>query len=105
MTSRRNFIRNTALVGAGMSVLPNLASAMYTPTIKEELNVGLIGVGLRGTNHLRNLLLRSDVRITALCDVDPERITIGKKLLAEAGKKALDHKEELANSVSRILGS
>lgn len=88
MTSRRNFIRNTALVGAGMSVLPNLASAMYTSTIKEELNVGLIGVGLRGTNHLRNLLLRSDVRITALCDVDPERITIGKKLLAEAGKKA-----------------
>ncbi len=88
MTSRRNFIRNTALVGAGMSVLPNLASAMYTSNLKEELNVGLIGVGLRGTNHLRNLLLRSDVRITALCDVDPERITIGKKLLAEAGKKA-----------------
>ncbi len=88
MNSRRNFIRNTAIVGAGMSVLPNLASAMYTPNTKEELNVGLIGVGLRGTNHLRNLLLRTDVRITALCDVDPERITLGKKLLAEAGKKA-----------------
>jgi len=88
MTSRRNFIRNTAIVGAGMSVLPNLASAIYAPKPKEVLNVGLIGVGLRGTNHLRNLLLRADVRITALCDVDPERITLGKKLLAEAGKKA-----------------
>jgi len=87
MTSRRKFIRNTALASAGMSVLPNLASAMYAPKLKEVLNVGLIGVGLRGTNHLRNLLLRTDVRITALCDVDPERITLGKKLLAEAGKK------------------
>ncbi|WP_297764621.1 Gfo/Idh/MocA family oxidoreductase [uncultured Muriicola sp.] len=88
MTSRRSFIRNTAIVGAGMGVLPNLASAMYITNAKEELNVGLIGVGLRGTNHLRNLILRTDVRITALCDVDPERITLGKKLLAEAGKKA-----------------
>ncbi|NNJ89110.1 MAG: Gfo/Idh/MocA family oxidoreductase [Eudoraea sp.] len=88
MNSRRNFIRNTAIVSAGMSVLPNLASAIYPANIKEELNVGLIGVGLRGTNHLRNLLLRSDVQITALCDVDPERISIGKKLLADAGKKS-----------------
>ncbi len=88
MTSRRNFIRNTAIVGAGMSVLPNLASAMYAPKPKEVLNVGLIGVGLRGTNHLTNLLLRTDVQVTALCDIDPERITLGKKLLAEAGKKA-----------------
>jgi len=88
MTSRRHFIRNTAIVGAGISVLPNLASAMYTPDTKKELNVGLIGVGLRGTNHLRNLLSRTDVQITALCDVDPERLTLGKKLLSEAGKKA-----------------
>ena len=87
MNSRRNFIRNTAIVGAGMSVLPTMASAMYTPNSKEELNIGLIGVGLRGTNHLKNLLLRTDVRITALCDVDTERITLGKKLMAEAGKK------------------
>jgi predicted dehydrogenase len=88
MSSRRNFIRNTALATAGMSVLPTLASTMYAPSSKEELNVGLIGVGLRGTNHLQNLLLRTDVRVTALCDIDPERIALGKKLITEAGKKA-----------------
>ncbi len=88
MNSRRNFIRNTAIAGAGLSMLPNMTTAMYTSNSKEELNVGLIGVGLRGTNHLKNLLLRTDVRITALCDVDPERITLGQKLISEAGKKA-----------------
>jgi len=87
MSSRRKFIKNTAIVGAGISVLPNIASGFYPNTLKEILNVGLIGVGLRGTNHLRNLLMRSDVKVTAICDIDPNRIDIAKKTISEFGKK------------------
>ncbi|MCL4137162.1 UNVERIFIED_CONTAM: hypothetical protein GTU68_056609 [Idotea baltica] len=48
---------------------------------KEKLKVALIGVGLRGTNHLNNLLQREDVIITAICDIDPKRIEIAEKLI------------------------
>ncbi|NNK21352.1 MAG: Gfo/Idh/MocA family oxidoreductase, partial [Flavobacteriaceae bacterium] len=89
MTSRRQFIRNTAIAGAGMSIVPHWVSATQKPQDKiEELKVGLIGVGLRGTNHLQNLILRNDVRVTALCDIDADRIALCRNLIKEAGKNA-----------------
>jgi len=89
MTSRRQFIRNTAIAGAGMSIVPHWVSATQKSQDKiEELKVGLIGVGLRGTNHLQNLILRDDVRVTALCDIDADRIALCRNLIKEAGKNA-----------------
>ncbi|MBJ2173269.1 Gfo/Idh/MocA family oxidoreductase [Aureibaculum sp. A20] len=77
MNSRRNFIKKSAIVGAGISVLPNLTYGFSTK--KDKLKVALIGVGLRGTNHLTNLLQREDVVVTAICDVDPVRIKIAEE--------------------------
>ena len=88
MSNRRKFLKNTAIVGAGITVLPNIASGFYSKSYDEKLNVGLIGVGLRGTNHLSNLLMRSDVMVTAICDIDAERIGIAKKMIDESGNKA-----------------
>lgn len=51
----------------------------------EKLNIGIIGVGLRETNHLQNWLLRKDVNITAICDIDPSRVTHVKDLISKAG--------------------
>ncbi len=79
MISRRKFVRNSTLMGAGLYVLPGMLQAGVAP-VKEILKVGLIGVGLRGTNHLKNLLARDDVRVTAICDIDPARIAIAKDL-------------------------
>lgn len=88
MNSRRQFIRNSAMAGAGLSILPQMAMAVEGASQQGELRVGLIGVGLRGTNHLSNLLLRDDVRVTAICDVDPERITLCQSQIKEKGKSA-----------------
>ncbi|NNE02224.1 MAG: Gfo/Idh/MocA family oxidoreductase [Eudoraea sp.] len=88
MSNRRKFLKNTAIVGAGLTVLPNIASGFYGHSYDEKLRVGLIGVGLRGTNHLRNLLMRSDVLVTAICDVDAQRIAIANKHIDESGNKA-----------------
>ncbi|PIE49389.1 MAG: glycosyl hydrolase [Flavobacteriales bacterium] len=102
MNSRRTFIKNTAIVGAGLSVLPNFT---YSFSIKKEkLKVGLIGVGLRGTNHLTNLLNRDDVVITAICDIDSNRIKIAEKLIHDQkypkakifGKDEYDYRNLLA---------
>jgi predicted dehydrogenase len=85
MESRRNFIKKTGIAVAGLSVLPNLTFGMDEN--KDKLKVGLIGVGLRGTNHLNNLLLRNDVVITAICDIDPNRISLSLDLITKAGQK------------------
>ncbi len=85
MSSRRNFIKQTALVGTGISLAPHLALGNNSPHTDDKLNVALIGVGLRGTNHLNNLLNRDDVNITAICDIDPRRNTIALDLIAKAG--------------------
>ncbi|WP_282112694.1 Gfo/Idh/MocA family protein [Maribacter stanieri] len=102
MTTRRNFIRNTSIAGLGLIAVPGFANNSFSAV--DKLNVGLIGVGLRGTNHLQNLLLRKDVNVTAICDVDDNRIAIAKKHIADAKGKApkvfgtndLDYKNLLA---------
>ena len=60
-------------MGAGIALAPQLTFG-NTNSTKEILNIGLIGVGLRGTNHLNNLLSRDDCNITAICDIDDKRI-------------------------------
>ncbi|MCH9661912.1 MAG: Gfo/Idh/MocA family oxidoreductase [Bacteroidetes bacterium] len=87
MGSRRDFVKQTALAGAGISLVPHVALGNTSSNQLKTLNIGLIGVGLRGTNHLNNCLLRDDVNITAICDIDPRRNTIALDLIAKAGKK------------------
>ncbi|WP_108425359.1 Gfo/Idh/MocA family protein [Flagellimonas amoyensis] len=83
MDSRRTFIKKSTLAGIGLSIAPSFTYGHWSSN--EKLRIGMIGVGLRGTNHLSNLLLRKDVEITAICDVDPLRIDVAKKMIAEAG--------------------
>ena len=87
MSSRRQFIKQSAIAGAGLSMIPNTTFGMVTNTQKDILKIGLIGVGLRGTNHLNNVLNRDDVNVTAICDIDPNRITIALDRISKAGKK------------------
>lgn len=79
--SRRNFIKKTIIAGAGISVFPNFTYGLGSINKIDKLKVGLIGVGLRGIDHLNNLLDREDAIVTALCDIDPVRIQIAQKLL------------------------
>ena len=91
--SRRNFIKKTAILGAGISVLPTSTFGMTTSTQFKKLNLGFIGVGLRGTNHLLNVLNRDDVNVTAICDIDDKRIKI-----------ALDHIQKKDQSKPKVFG-
>jgi len=87
MNSRRDFVKQSAILGTGLALVPQLTLAS-NDNPKDNLNVGLIGVGLRGTNHLRNLLQRKDIAVTAICDIDPNRIRIAQDHIAKAGFKA-----------------
>ena len=83
--NRREFIKTSALAGIGATVAPNVL--MGTAIKKQKVRIGLIGVGLRGTDHLRNILERNDVLVPAICDINPERIEIAQSMLEKTGMK------------------
>ena len=82
---RRDFIKTTAIAGAGLAIAPSFAFGKRTPDSK--LRLGFIGVGLRGVNHLNNALRRKDIEITAICDIDAKRLELCQKLITETGQK------------------
>jgi predicted dehydrogenase len=79
---RRDFLRNSVAAGAALSFPLNLFS---NPVQKEKVGIAFIGVGLRGCNHLNNLLQRSDITVPAICDIDSGRIDIAQKMITDAG--------------------
>ena len=87
MNTRRKFIKNTAILGAAASIVPSTTFGIGKSV--EKLNIGMIGVGLRGTNHLKNLLLRDDINIVAICDIDPSRTSLAKEMILNKGSKGL----------------
>ncbi len=88
MNSRRKFIQKSSVIGAGVALSPSFTYGIFRTDQNSKLNVGLIGAGLRGTNHLENLLHRKDINVTAVCDIDPVRISLAKDLISKAGGKA-----------------
>ena len=111
MNSRRDFIKKTSVVGAGISLFPSLSFG-NTKNNNQKIKVGFIGVGLRGTKHLDNILLRDDVLVTAICDIDSARINIALKKIKDSeqekpqvfGKNDYDYKNLLAlNQVDAVI--
>ncbi len=65
--SRRSFIRNAAVTGAAVSIVPrHVLGRGFTPP-SDLLNVACVGVGGMGRSNLINLASQN---IVALCDVD-----------------------------------
>ncbi len=87
MSSRRDFIKKSAIIGTGIAMSPSLSFASNDPYKDKKLKVGLIGVGLRGTNHLNNVLSRDDVLVTAICDIDSRRIQIAFRTYRKSPRK------------------
>src|SRR5690606_32277708 len=82
--NRRNFIRNSALTAAGLSILP---SGTVLGKNKDKVRLGFIGVGLRGRVHIREGLRRDDVEITAICDIQESSLAACREQFKKAGKK------------------
>jgi predicted dehydrogenase len=84
-SSRRKFVKSAAITGLGMAILPNTSFANIGE--RKIIKVGLIGVGLRGQNHLELLLIRPDVEIVAICDIQQRMIDDSKAIITKSEKK------------------
>jgi hypothetical protein len=93
--SRRRFIERSVATGAlttAASILPRaLSAAAVSPN--ETIQVGVIGVGGKGLNHVDQLARIEGVRIVALCDVDPARVAQAQALLDKTHVKAKHYQD------------
>ncbi|WP_447642835.1 MULTISPECIES: Gfo/Idh/MocA family oxidoreductase [Chitinophagaceae] len=68
-SSRRNFLRNTAMVSAGALLLPDfLKAGLAKPS--ERVNLACVGIGNRGGEIIAEFAKTGLANIVALCDVD-----------------------------------
>jgi predicted dehydrogenase len=82
-TTRRQFITSAAMAGAGLTMLPSEAFAQQD---RPRIKLGIIGVGLRGQSHLELALLRDDVEVVALCDIQQRMMDSALAMISKAGK-------------------
>ena len=54
----------------------------------QPLNIALIGPGGMGTNHLKLLSVRKDVKVQYVCDVDANRLAAAAKVVEQNGGQA-----------------
>lgn len=83
--NRKDFVKTAGLAAASFAILPN--KNLFAEDRDAKVKLAIIGVGLRGQNHLDNLLRRDDVDIVAICDVDDRMLKSAKELISKSGKK------------------
>lgn len=82
---RKEFIKGAGVAAASLAMFPN--QTLMALNSDTKLKMVMIGVGLRGQNHLEMILRRDDVEIMAICDIDDRMLSTSKAIVAKAGKK------------------
>lgn len=87
---RRNFLKRTVAGTAGAIILPTIipSSVMGKNAPSNKINIGQIGCGRIARGHDMPGTMQHDVaRMIAVCDVDKNRMSDGKKLVEDFYKK------------------
>jgi predicted dehydrogenase len=87
--SRRSFVRNSAVAGLGLTLLPaGILTSQDKKKAKDpnKVYLGFIGVGLRGQGHLELALMRKDTEVVAICDIQQRMIDMSLELVKKSGK-------------------
>lgn len=105
MTTRRDFIRQAAILGAGISINPFFIKAGNNPVgANDKIRVGLIGCKGMGYSDLQAFLRNPEVECIALSDIDEKVLNdraaetqklTGKKVkhLYKDWRKLIDNKD------------
>jgi len=66
---RRNFLRSTAAVGAGLAFSPMVLSQAASAKKEDDINVALLGAGAQGQVLMNACLKIPGIRFKAVCDI------------------------------------
>jgi predicted dehydrogenase len=93
--SRREFLKNTAIAGAGAAVLGGVRSGRVLGA-NDRIRVGVIGCGSRGQMVMKRFnRYPAEAEVVAVCDVYGPRRDEGLKLAGPAAKAHLDYRDVL----------
>ncbi|HOA62505.1 MAG: Gfo/Idh/MocA family oxidoreductase [Verrucomicrobia bacterium] len=90
-SSRRAFLRQTALATAVVSVSPRLWGQVAGAN--SDIRVGVVGFGGRGGSHISAFSKMPGVRLVALCDCDEKILGAGVKKLEDQGKPVKGYRD------------
>ena len=79
--NRRQFLKHGAALAAAFT-LPASAQTKGLASVR----VGIVGVGNRGSGHVRNLLAVPGVELKAVCDLVPSKVEAAQNAAEKAGK-------------------
>ena len=82
--SRRKFIRNSAVAGAGFFIVPRHVIGRGFIAPSDKLRIAGIGAGGKGTSDLAEFAKSPNVSIVALCDVDDREAIKSRKSFPNA---------------------
>lgn len=90
--NRRDFLKTAALAGTAFVMNPQTVFSrnISTPTRKEKLSIGVIGVGSRGRHLMKLTAKEPNVVVTAICDVNATAIDLAQEMLRKEGCKKAD---------------
>jgi predicted dehydrogenase len=101
--SRRDLLKAAGAASAALAAVPRSVAADSPPPTRplgatsmlgvpfarhETVRLAIVGTGLRGTSVLGEWLAVDGVRITAVCDVVPEKAARAAKMVTDAGHPA-----------------
>jgi predicted dehydrogenase len=90
--TRREFLKNTATIIAGFSIVPRhvLGKGFIAPS--DQLTKGIIGLGGMGRGHIGY----AGTRVVAICDIDKNHLLSAEKLIGGGVKTFHNHQELIA---------
>lgn len=92
--NRREFLQNSMMAGAGLAIPSSQLQAnttnILTASDKSTIQIGFIGVGLRGQGHVSLALNREDCVVKAICDIDQEMLDRTLNMISKSGKNKPD---------------
>ena len=84
--SRREFIKTSAATIAGLAAFPYIIPSsvlcrnnFIAPS--DKIKIGFIGLGGQGRWNMESMLQENDAIVVAVCDVDKNRLQIGKRMV------------------------
>jgi len=81
--NRKDFLKTTAFTGLGLSIAP---FSILKGNDDRTISLGFLGVGSRGSGHLRGMLNRDDVEVKAILDPNKKNLKRGLDLVEDAGQ-------------------
>lgn len=78
--NRRSFLRTAALAGTALA-----APSLHVLGANDQIRLAIIGLGGKGRQHVELFSAIREVRVAALCDVDPKRLAPEVEKLKQQG--------------------